>query len=103
MSFDRPSRVGLALWQLAVAAHVTALAAYYEVDRVFFVAEVLEAADYGGVHPGDAARAQLVALAVQLDLEVALVDEVELLLHLVQVAAGFVAGRHHDRVDAEGF
>src|SRR5206468_12531248 len=98
-----PSGVGLALRQLSVAAHVAVLATDDEVDRVLFVAEVLEAADYRGVYPGDAARAQLVSLAVELDLQAALVDEVELLLHLVQVTAGFVARRHHDRVDAESF
>src|SRR3954454_9564064 len=89
---DRPTRVGLALGQLAVAPDEAVLAADDEVDRRLGVAEVLEAADDRGGHPGEAAWAKLVPIAVELDLQRPLMDEVELLVDLLQVSAGFVAG-----------
>jgi pyridinium-3,5-bisthiocarboxylic acid mononucleotide nickel chelatase len=50
----------------------------------------------------DPARAEdVLVVVVERELDLAAVDEVELLLALVQVAAGDVAGRDHDRVDAE--
>src|SRR4051812_24488270 len=99
---DGPAGVRLALGQPAVAAYVAVFAAYTDVDRVFVWAEVFQAADYLGVHPGEASWAQLVLGAVEVDLHLALVDEVELLLLVVVVPAGLVVGRHHDCVDPEG-
>src|SRR6185295_8081332 len=94
---DRPPGVRLSLGQAAVAAHVAVLAADAAVDRVFVLPEVLQAADHLGVHPGEAAGAELVLGPVEVDLHPPLVDEVELLLLVVEVLAGLVAGRHHDR------
>ena len=61
-------------------------------------------ADGGGVDPGEAAGVELAGSmpSPKLDLDLAAVEEVELLLLVVVVAAGLVGGRQDDRVDAEG-
>ncbi len=82
----------LALGQFAVAADVAVLAADDHVDRLLGVAEVAQAALGRGVDPGEAARPELLRGAVaELDRDAAGVDEVELLLLVVEVAAGRVA------------
>ena len=48
------------------------------------------------------AGAKLADLAADLDSRPAAVDEVELVLRVVVVQEAVVAGRHHDRVHAEG-
>src|SRR3954452_5184940 len=93
----------LALRQFPVAADVAVLAADDHVDRVFGVAEVVQLADGRGGDPCQAAGLELVLGAVtELDRDVAAVEEVELLLLVVEVAAGREGGRQDDRVDAEG-
>src|SRR5215213_3061341 len=91
----------LALRQPPVAAHVAILAAGDQVDRGL-VADVLDLAHGRGVHASEPAGAELVlGLVVQADLDPPAVDEVELLLLVVEVAAGLEARRDLDRVDAE--
>src|SRR6476620_2158171 len=93
----------LILGQRPVAADVAVLAADDEVDGVLGVAEVADLADRWGVDPGAAAGLELMLGAVvEDDRDRAAVAEVELLLLLVQMAAGLVGGRDDDAVDAEG-
>jgi hypothetical protein len=87
--------------QAAVAADVAVLAAGDDVHGVL-VGDVADAADGRGVDAGEAAGGEAVARAVaELDLDQAAVDEVDLFLLVVEVAAGLPAGRHDDRVDPE--
>src|SRR6266540_3554034 len=98
----RAEAARLALRQAAVAAHVAVLAARDEVHRRL-VADVLDLPHRRGVHAGEPARAeQVLRLVVQANPDPAAVDEVELLLLVVEVAAGLEARRDLDRVDAEG-
>ena len=91
----------LALGQLAVAADVAALGADDDVDGVLGPA-VADQAHGRGVDAGDPARPELERAAVaELDLDPPAVQEVELLLAVVVVAAGLPAGGEDDRVDAE--
>ena len=100
----RPGRAEaarLALGQPAVAAHVAVLAARDQVDGRL-VAHVLDLAHRGGVHAREAAGAEhVLAVVVKVICDAAAVDEVELLLLVVEVAAGLEAGRDLDRVHAE--
>src|SRR4029077_8189937 len=92
----------LARRQLAVAADVAVLAADDDVDRVLAVAQIADLAHGRGVDPGESARVELVLGAVaELELDAATVHEIELLLLLVQVVAGLIAGRDDDRVGSE--
>src|SRR6185503_16757453 len=97
----RAEAARLALRQAAVAAHVAVLAAGDEVERGL-VADVLDLPHGGGVHAREAARAEhVLCVVVQADLDPPAVDEVELLLLVVEVAAGLEPRRELDRVDAE--
>src|SRR3954452_3118696 len=91
----------LALRRAPVAPDVAVLAAGDQDGRVT-VADGLRRADRLGVHAHDPARPERVLRAVaELELDLAVVDEVELLLLVVEVARAGVAGREHERVDAE--
>src|SRR5215216_5043062 len=91
----------LALGQLAVAAHVAVLAAGHQVERRL-VAHVLDLAHGRGIHTREAAGAEhVLALVVQRDLQPPSMHEVELLLLLVEVAAGGDVRGQLDRVHAE--
>src|SRR4051812_1063061 len=95
--------VSLALRQFAVPPHIAVFAADDYVDGLVGVAEVPHFAGGGGVDPGEAAGAEALGRAVaEGELDFAAVDEVELLLLVVEVAAGLIGRRQHDRVDAEG-
>ena len=100
----RPGRAEparLALGKLAVAAHVAVLAAGDEVERGL-VAHVLDLPHGGGIHAREPARSEhVLRVVVQGDLHAPAVDEVELLLLLVEVAAGGELRRQLDRVHAE--
>src|SRR4051812_7883123 len=92
---------GLALGHPAVAAYVAVLASDDHVDRVG-VADVLRRTHRRGVHPRKASRAKYVLRAVaELELDLALMHEVELLLLFVEVPSAGNAGWHHDRVHPE--
>ena len=85
----------------AVAADVAALGADDDVGRVG-VTDVLHLAMDRRRDAGEAAGAEHVGAAVpEADLDRAVEDDVQLLLGVVVVVAGVVAGRDHDRVDAE--
>src|SRR5512132_1619016 len=91
----------LALRQASVAAHVAVLAAGHQVHGGL-VSYVLDLPHGRSVHTREPARAeQVLRVVVQANLDVAPVDEVELLLLVVEVAARLVAGRELDRVHAE--
>src|SRR5206468_11226802 len=93
------TRVGLALGRHAIVPHVPVLAADDQVDGVP-VADVLEASYRGGVDPRHASLAQHVPRPIaELDPHPPAVDDVELLLPLVVMAAGLVSRRDDDRVD----
>ncbi len=89
----------------AVAADVAIRAADAQVDGLLGVRGVAEAPDGRGVDASEPAGAEhVVLLGVALaegELDLAAVDQVELLLAVVEVGAAGVAGRHDDRVDAE--
>jgi hypothetical protein len=96
-----PEATRLALGQPAVAADVAVLAAGDQVDRGL-VAHVLDLADRRGVHAREPARPEhVLRLVVHPNRDPAAVHEVELLLLLVEVAAGLEARRDLDRVYAE--
>src|SRR6185295_15171472 len=105
LPYNRSARVAggaeaarLALRQPAVAAHVAVLAARDQVERRL-VAHVLDLADGGGVHAREPTGAQhVLGVVVQADPDAATVDEVELLLLVVEVAAGLEVRRQLDRV-----
>src|SRR5439155_5709542 len=96
-----PAAAGLARRQPAVAAHVAVLAADDHVDGVVGTG-VHDLADRRRVDAGEAAGSEAVAGPVaELHLDRPLVDEVELLLLVVKVAAAVVAGGKHDGVDTK--
>src|SRR4051794_24703472 len=87
--------------QVAVVGHVAVLAADRDVDEVL-VADVADPAHGRGVDSRDTAGAEAVHRAVaELELGVALVDEVRLLLLVVVVAPAGELRRHDDDVDAQ--
>src|SRR4051794_37908323 len=97
----RAEAAGLALWELAVAAHVAALAAHDHVHGIA-VAHVPDPPDGGSVHARHPALTEDVPAAVaELHLDAPAVHEVHLLLAFVEVTAGLESGRERDRVHAE--
>ncbi len=91
----------LAQAQHAVAADVAVLAADAHVRRLGAVGGVAQAAHRRRVHARQAAGTERPLLAAEVELDLALEHQVQLLLALVVVRVGRVAGRQHDRVDAE--
>jgi hypothetical protein len=95
------SSTAVAVRQTAVAADVSVLAAHDDVDGVA-LADVADAPHGRGVDPRQATLSELMGAAVaEPHLDPAAVDEVELLLLVVVVAAGLPPGREDDRVHAE--
>src|SRR2546423_13684484 len=91
--------VRIAAHRLAIAAHVAVLAARDQHDRIA-VTGVADPAVRVGIHARDSAPTERVRSAIaKKDLDLALVDEVGLLLLLVIVDGGLVARRKHDRID----
>ena len=89
------------LGDVPVAPDVAVGAADHDVDRIA-VADVADLAHRRRVDARDAARLERLRGAVaELHLDAPRVQEVDLLLALVEVAAGLDAGRQHDRVHAE--
>ena len=87
--------------RLAVAPDVAILPAHDHDDRVA-IARVAHAALRAGIDADDAAGAEQVPAAVaEAELDLALVDEIGLLLLVVVVDPGLVTGREDDRVDPE--
>src|SRR5919199_1040048 len=96
-----PEAARLPLWQAAVPPHVAALAAGDQVDGRL-LADVAHLAHGGRVHPHRPARSEHHAPPViEAHLDPAPVEEVELLLLLVVVAARLIARRQLDRVHPE--
>src|SRR5215210_8542388 len=92
----------LALGEAAVAPDVAVLAAGDEVERRL-IAHVPYLPYRGGVHASEAARTEdELGVVVQANLDAPAMNEVELLLLLVEVAAGLEPRRDLDRVHAEG-
>src|SRR5205085_1431499 len=99
---DRLNRPAGPLARHPVAADVAVLASRDHVDRVL-IAHVSHEADRGCVDAGHPARPEDVAGAVtELHLNAPAVHEVGLLLVLMAMRRALIAGRHADRVDAEG-
>src|SRR5947209_20504678 len=86
---------------MPVALDVAVLAADDEQDGLF-VAGVRDAALRRRLRVEEPAFAELLRLAVDVDLHAALVHEVELILRVVVVQETLVAGRQDECVDAEG-
>ena len=92
----------LALGEPAVAAHVAALGADDDVDGVARAPWLRIVRTVGGSTRATPPGPRSMRLAVpELDLDLAAVDEVELLLALVVVAGRSRSRRQDDRVDAE--
>ena len=96
------ARARLALGQQAVAPDIAAGAPDADVDGVGVGRLVAQRADRRGVDAHEVAGPERELVVAQRERDPARVDEVELLLALVEVAPAAVAGRHHDRVHAEG-
>ena len=91
----------VALGQVGVAADVAAVAADDEDDGVLGP-RVAQAAHDAAVDPGQPAGLEGEHVVVDLQLDAPPVDEVQLLLLVVEVRTGLVAGRQDDRVHPEG-
>src|SRR5436190_21393254 len=96
-----PLEVALGVDEMAVSLDVPVLAADDEQDEVA-VADARDLPRRRRLDVAEAAGAELPHLAVDLESCRAAVHEVELVLPVVVVQEPVEAGRHHERVDAEG-